>query len=114
MRGFRVDVREADGPGPGLRSCACKGPSRWAICLSGIFDGEMAIELAPSQLQGKRDGEYWLPPYFTQWTGVSLIAADATAFKVANAAPGPRVLEPRGRALAFHCAMVSRTSSGFG
>jgi hypothetical protein len=60
----------------------------------GMFDGEMAIELAPSQLQGKSDGEYWLPPYFTRWTGSSLIAADAIAFQAANTTPGPRVLKP--------------------
>ena len=63
-----------------------RGPIQVGDLALGRFDGEMAIELAPSQLQGKRDGEYWLPPYFTQWTGSSLIAADATAFKVANRA----------------------------
>jgi len=96
VRGFRVDVREGEGPGPWASLVRMQGPIQVGDLPLGLFNGEMAIELAPSQLQGKRDGEYWLPPYFTQWTGSSLIAADATAFKVANAAPGPRVLHPVG------------------
>jgi hypothetical protein len=95
VRGFRVDVREA-GPGPWASLVRMQGPIQVGALALGIFDGEMAIELAPSQLQGNRDGEYWLSPYFTQWTGSSLIAADATAFKVANTALGPRVLNPVG------------------
>ena len=55
-----------------------QGPIKVGDLFLDSFDDEMAIELAPSQLQGKRDGEYWLPPYFTQWTGSSLIAADAS------------------------------------
>jgi hypothetical protein len=96
VRGFRVDVREAEGAGSWASLVRMRGPIQIGALFLGIFDGEMAIELAPSQLQGKRDGEYWLPPYFTQWTGSSLIAADATAFKVANTTMGPRVLNPVG------------------
>jgi hypothetical protein len=96
VRGFRVDVRDADDPGPWASLVRMRGDIQVGDLSLGTFDGEMAIELAPSQLQGKRDGEYWLSPYFTQWTGASLIAADSTAFKVANAAPGPRVLHPVG------------------
>jgi hypothetical protein len=96
VRGFRVDVREAEGPGPWTSLVRMQGPITIGDLSLGSFDGEMAIELAPSQLQGKRDGEYWLPPYFTQWTGSSLIAADATAFKVANQSRRARVLNPVG------------------
>jgi len=96
VRGFRIDVRAADGLGPWTSLVRMQGPLRLGDLDLGVFDGEMAIELAPSQLQGRRDGEYWLPPYFTQWTGSSLIAADPNAFKVANVAPVPRVLNPVG------------------
>ncbi len=96
VRGFRVDVREAEGPGLWASLVRMQGPLQLGDLDLGRFDGEMAIELAPSQLQGRRDGEYWLPPYFTQWTGSSLIAADASAFKVANVAAPPRVLNPVG------------------
>lgn len=96
VRGFRVDARDAAGPGTWASLVRMRGAIQVGNLPLGIFDGEMAIELAPSQLQGNRDGDYWLSPYFTQWTGASLIAADATAFKVANKAQGPRVLEPVG------------------
>ena len=96
VRGFRVDVREADGPGLWTSLVRMQGPIKVGDLFLDSFDDEMAIELAPSQLQGKRDGEYWLPPYFTQWTGSSLIAADATAFKVANQSQRSRLLNPVG------------------
>jgi hypothetical protein len=96
VRGFRVDVRDAQGAGGWSSLVRMKGPVEVGAADLGQFDGEMAVELAPSQLQGVRDGEYWLPPYFALWTGGSLIAPDATAYKVANATPGPRVLKPVG------------------
>ena len=94
VRGFRVDVRDGQGVGAWSSLVRMKGPVQVGAANLGQFDGETAVELAPSQLQGVRDGEYWLPPYFTLWTGGSLIAPDATAYKVANASPGPRVLKP--------------------
>jgi hypothetical protein len=83
VRGYRVDVREAE-TDPWTSLVRMRGSIDVGNLALGTFDGEMAIELAPSQLQGKRDGDYWLPPYFVQWTGGSLIAADPTAFKVAG------------------------------
>src|SRR5262245_23213364 len=91
-RCFRVDVREAEGPGPWVSLVRMKGDLELGEISLGTFDGEMAIELAPSQLQGRRDGEYWLPPYFTQWTGGSVVAADATAMQLTGNDPSPRVL----------------------
>jgi hypothetical protein len=96
VRGFRVDVREAVAGAEWASLVRMKGTLQLGASVLGQFDDEMAIELAPAQLQAKRDGEYWLPPYFTQWTGSSLIASDATAFKVANISPKARVLTPVG------------------
>ena len=96
VRGFRVDVRDAAGAGAWSSLVRMQGPIKVGDVDVGLFDGEMAVELAPSQLQGKRDGEYWLPPYFTRWTGSSVIAADETAFKGANTPMRPRVLNPVG------------------
>ena len=58
IRGFRVDVREADGPGPWVSLVRMNGALDLGGVSLGTFDGEMAIELAPSQLQAKRDGDY--------------------------------------------------------
>jgi hypothetical protein len=96
VRGFRVDVRDADTANGWSSLVRMRGPIQVGSMNLGLFDGEMAIELAPSQLQGKRDGEYWLPPYFTRWTGSSLIAADDVAFKAANAAMRSLLLKPVG------------------
>jgi len=96
VRGFRVDVRAADGAGDWSSLVRMQGPIQVGDMNLGQFQGEMAVELAPSQLQGKRDGEYWLPPYFTRWTGASVIGPDANAYKVVHATMAPRVLQPVG------------------
>ncbi|WP_207483545.1 hypothetical protein [Arenibaculum pallidiluteum] len=96
IRGFRVDVRDASGSGPWASLVRMQGALKLGTLDLGAFDGEMAVELAPSQLQGIRDGEYWLPPYFTRWMGGSLIAADATAFRMAETPLPARVLNPVG------------------
>jgi hypothetical protein len=96
VRGYRVDVRDADNNGGWHSLVRMQGPVQVGGLALGNFNGEMTIELAASQLQGKRDGEYWLPPYFARWTGASLIAPDPTAFKVANVDPPERVLNPAG------------------
>lgn len=94
VRGFRVDVRETTDAGDWHSLVRMQGAIEVGNVSLAVFDGEMAIELAPAQLQGQRDGEYWLSPYFTQWTGASLVAADDLRLKVGNAAVAPRVLSP--------------------
>jgi hypothetical protein len=96
VRGYRVDVRDVDNDGSWHSLVRMQGPVKVGNMALGSFNGEMTIELAPSQLQGKRDGEYWLPPYFACWTGASLVAPDPTAFKAANTTPPARVLNPAG------------------
>ncbi|MCK0511470.1 hypothetical protein [Aromatoleum buckelii] len=93
VQGFRVDVR-ADENAPWHSLVRMQGPIRVGASMIGDFDGEMAIELAPSQLQGERDGDYWLPPYYAQWTGASLVAADALAREISGFPPLDRVLKP--------------------
>ena len=40
---------------------------------------ELGTEVYPSQLDGNMDGNFWLPSYFTQWVGKSLVLTDAEA-----------------------------------
>lgn len=50
----------------------------------GNFSGELGIEVAPTQLDGQKKGTFWLPSYYTQWTGGSLIIKDEKATKLAH------------------------------
>jgi hypothetical protein len=58
------------------------------LVLNGIdvgnFAGELGIEVAPTQLDGQKSGVFWLPSYYTQWTGRSLIIKDEQAAKLAH------------------------------
>ncbi|MFD9548006.1 hypothetical protein ACFWBG_11530 [Nocardia salmonicida] len=96
VRGYRIDVREAGAASPWSSLVRMHGPITVGNLAIGHFDAEMAVELAPSQLQGKRDGDYWLPPYFTTWAGGSVIAYDELGFKLSNASATPRILRPVG------------------
>jgi hypothetical protein len=64
--GYRVDVREA---GAASWSSLCRVHADeldFGVKL-GPFDGELRIEVHPS----KRDDEFWVPVYFTRWSGTS-------------------------------------------
>ncbi len=95
VRGFRVDVRDAEGPGPWSSLVRMEGDLSLNGHELGRFDGEMCVELAPSQFQAQRDGEYWLPPYFAQWSGSSLIARHDLAAKLDGRDPAVRKLKPK-------------------
>lgn len=48
----------------------------------GNFKGELGIDVGPTQLDGQKQGAFWLPSYFTQWAGSSLIIKDEKAAKL--------------------------------
>ena len=123
MRGFRVDVRDAEVPGPWSSLVQMEGDLSLGAHDLGHFDGEMCVELAPSQFQGERDGVYWLPPYFTQWAGSSLIARHDLAAKLDGRDPAARLLKPKdaddvplkyGREYDFRVRLVDLTGGGPG
>ncbi|MCB0573127.1 MAG: hypothetical protein KDC61_00995 [Saprospiraceae bacterium] len=41
------------------------------------FSGDLGISITPVQLNGDKAGDFWLPMYFTQWFGQSLVTPDA-------------------------------------
>ncbi len=65
------------------------------------FDGELAVEVHPMQLDGDQaKGQFWLPAYLAQWNGKSLVIPDEDAAALyhteeANASLG-RVYDPVG------------------
>lgn len=83
--GYRVDVRKA-------------GNLRWYSLMKaeaklglgsidiGTFKGELNVEVGPVQLDGdETSDEWWMPVYFTQWEGRSLVTEDQTALKLSGA-----------------------------
>ena len=68
--GYRVDVRPT-GAEAWTSLCRIASPGM-SIGTANIaaFEAELTVEVHPSQL----DGQYWLPPSYTQWRGSSLVA----------------------------------------
>ncbi|HZQ21913.1 MAG TPA: hypothetical protein VFA89_03870 [Terriglobales bacterium] len=81
----RVDVKRHGEPDSAWSSLM---KAEGDLTLNGIdigsFSGELGIEVAPTQLDGQRTGIFWLPSYYTQWTGGSLIIKDEKAAKLAK------------------------------
>jgi hypothetical protein len=87
VRGYRVDVRE-------------QGTAAWASMMQvqadlalnghdiGLFEGELAVEVSPVQLDNVEEGEYWMPAYFTRWEGRSLVTADTVGLQLSGRSPG--------------------------
>jgi hypothetical protein len=73
--GYRVDARK-------------KGQTAWhslvlgttQVTIEGLdlgtYDGEFRVEIAPNQLMADTTDTFWIPSYYTSWTGTSLIAPD--------------------------------------
>ena len=81
--GYRVDVR-LDGTDEWSSLCRASGPVEVGDIAVGQFDGELAVETIATQLEGERTGPYWLPIYYTQWTGPPLVGGDAVATRLAG------------------------------
>jgi hypothetical protein len=82
--GYRVDVRETGDPDTEWTTLnEVKGPVQLSPELDlGVFQGELGIEAVPVNLQGRDDGDYWLPPYFAAWAGGSLVLSDPEAYRL--------------------------------
>ena len=50
----------------------------------GVFDGELNVEAVPVNLTFKETDGFWLPSYFTSWTGGSLVLVDPVRYRIAN------------------------------
>jgi hypothetical protein len=85
VMGYRIDVREAGGAGWTSLVRARAELSLGAVDL-GTFEGELTVEVAPLQLDDEEDGEYWMPAFFTQWRGRSLVTADSVGLRLSGAA----------------------------
>ncbi len=101
VHGFVIDVRQQAGEGgtPGSWESLNQVSNRNAFALSrdpdtpndaivlGDFSGELPYQVYPMQLDGTEQvlGQpqpYWLPMYFANWTGHSMVLPDADAAAV--------------------------------
>jgi hypothetical protein len=105
--GYRIDARDHGGT---AWHSLVHVRSKAALTLGAIdlgerrgqkFDGELAVEVHPMQLDGNQaTGQFWLPAYLAQWNGKSLVIPDEDAaalfhIEKANASLG-RVYDPVG------------------
>lgn len=80
---YRVDVRKNGDDDTKWNSLVkVHGDLQLSGIDLGTIDAELGIEVGPVQLEGQKQGVFWLPAYYTQWTGTSLIIKDERAAKL--------------------------------
>ena len=91
--GYSIDVREADEP-PNDWDSLNEVRSRTTLTVPraknqaddpipiGDFDGELPYQVYPAQLDGDKNKSYWLPMYFANWNGHSMVLPDEDAARI--------------------------------
>lgn len=87
--GFAIDVRETGNPENPWETLnevsnqinlSISTPPEGEITLGdGSFNGELPYQVYPVQLDGDTNGTYWLPLYFANWKGHSMVLPDQDA-----------------------------------
>ena len=80
--GYAIDARETAAPAKpweSLNEVASRAPLAVQQIALGNFNGELPYQVYPAQLDGNIHGEYWLPMYFANWTGRSMVLPDNDA-----------------------------------
>lgn len=91
--GYAIDVRDATNPANlwesvnEVKSKAAltipkdKTPGAEVISIGGFF-GELPYQVYPMQLDGDQSKNYWLPMYFANWNGHSMVLPDQDAANI--------------------------------
>jgi hypothetical protein len=79
--GYRVDVR-AHGSTAWHSLCRVTGALALGTASLGTFKGELSVETLPIQPDPTQPAKWWLPSYFAQWRGVSMVVPDAVALQL--------------------------------
>jgi hypothetical protein len=90
--GYRVDVRE-HGHTAWHSLCQVTGTLALGATALGQFDGELCVETVPAQLDPAQPGQSWLPSYFGQWRGTSVVLPDPVALEL-HGDPNPAAGQP--------------------
>lgn len=87
--GYAIDVRESaepENPWESLNGVDSKQPLTLAHPTSpgssialGAFSGELPFQVYPMQVDGRQHLNYWLPMYFANWMGHSMVLPDPDA-----------------------------------
>ena len=78
--GYKVDVREkGNAAWDTLNFVKSKAPLTIAEQNIGDFAGELIYQVYPSQINGDISNNFWLPMYFANWAGKSMVLPDTDA-----------------------------------
>ena len=90
--GYHIDVRETaepENPWESLNAVESRQPLILSSPQSpgnpvqlGAFNGELPYQVYPVQVDGDRDKNYWLPMYYANWIGQSMVLPDADAANI--------------------------------
>jgi len=94
VAGYRVDVRPLGSAGPWTSLVRVAGNLEAGGVPLGFVSQERWIETLGLRHTGQQPGEFWLPSYFTTWSGGSLVAADRIRIDMAGEPHPPRMLNP--------------------
>jgi hypothetical protein len=81
--GYKVDVKEkAALQWESLNGVTNKIPLRIGQETLNDFSGELPYQVYPSQLDGDKNKSYWLPMYFANWNGKTMVLPDEDASSI--------------------------------
>lgn len=81
--GYKVDVREKGAANwETLNGAVNKVPLTIGNNRLADFNGELSYQVYPSQLDGNRNKSYWLPMFFANWNGKSMVLPDEEAISI--------------------------------
>lgn len=92
---YRIDVRNVNSPPHKWHSLnKAKGQLNVGSISLGLFNGELGTEIVPTQMDGLKEGVRWLPSYFAQWNGSSVVLSDAKAAELFGLNGTPKQFQP--------------------
>jgi hypothetical protein len=78
--GYKIDVRKKGAvQWESLNGVKSKAPLTVKDVPIGTFEGELNYQVYPTQLDGDASKNYWLPMYFANWSGKSMVLPDGEA-----------------------------------
>lgn len=81
--GYKVDVKEKDAvQWESLNGVQNKIPLAVKDEPLNDFSGELSYQVYPSQLDSDKNKSYWLPMYFANWNGKSMVLPDEEAISI--------------------------------
>ena len=93
VAGYRIDIRQ-NGYSVWNSVCLVKADSLMLGNTSlGSFKGELGVETNPLQHESQPKNEWWLPSYFSQWRGGSMVVEDVDALTL-HGNPNPSSGQP--------------------